>query len=211
MEAEEKVEAETSGAEGRAAEGRAEEGGATEAETSAAEGRAAEGRPAEGRAEGGAAEGGVVAVTTGCLPAAFVLPAAMSILNVRAATSLEPLATAAAGSAVGVAAIDGPPPSMVRWAASNWTAEGGGWPPALPLLELFAAAAAGSALGGRMTPPLSVVCTPSKMPTPYSMPRVGRWSVPSCRSGSDGSEAATDLRTSTCNQPSHVRATSHRM
>ena len=83
---------------------------------------------------------------------------------------------------------------MVRWAASNWTAEGGGWPPALPLLELFAAAAAGSALGGRMTPPLSVVCTPSKMLTPYSMPRVGRWSVPSCRSGSDGSEAATDLR-----------------
>ena len=38
------------------------------------------------------------------------------------------------------------------------------------------------------------------------MPRMGRWSVPSLRSGSVGSEAPADLRTIACNHQSHESA-----
>ena len=64
-------------------------------------------------------------------------------------------------------------------------------------------------LGGRISPPSRVVCVPRKVlvpPTePYSMPLAGRWSVPSCRRGSE--ETAAFLRRSACTIPS--RTTSH--
>lgn len=96
---------------------------------------------ADGTAADGTARGGTAA---GCLPAAFGLPAAMSSAVVRRATST---CAAEGGGGGGIAADE--------------------QLPALPLLEPVPAAAAGSAgsaLGGRMTPPSSVSARPGTCP-----------------------------------------------
>ena len=90
-------------------------------------------------------------------------------------------------------------------AVRAWEGVEGGAP------EAASATACGGSivLGGRISPPSRVVCVPRKVlvpPTePYSMPLAGRWSVPSCRRGSE--ETAAFLRRSACTIPS--RTTSH--